>query len=352
MPQELEPSTQPAQQEISTWPQQEASKYRLLLIISGYIMMTSVIALEVKGLEAGWLVEGLGQQYQEYPIELQDLDFRFEWIAPSQPKENSSFEVRSSGAREGTRDIRDRETGSPWKIGHRRDSQDLPGFFSRSGQGVIDIFRMPKYMTSRNWRRFGYAALAIGAVSLVDNDIRQWASNDSSGSKQLADSIEPLGQAEGLSLLAIAWLGGRATGSTGLIAVSEDAFEATLISAGLISSSLKQIIGRRRPNGGDSLSFPSGDVTQAFAIASVVAAHSERRWVEVLSYTTAGLVAWERVRLDKHWASDVVAAALLGTFTGRWVVRRNRGLWQEKHNFELTPLIGQESYGLGARFAF
>ena len=59
-------------------------------------------------------------------------------------------------------------------------------------------------------------------------------------------------------------------------------------------------------------------------MASVIAAHSRRPWVDALAWSAATSIAWERLRLDAHWASDVTAGALIGAGIGRWVVRRNR----------------------------
>jgi membrane-associated phospholipid phosphatase len=64
-------------------------------------------------------------------------------------------------------------------------------------------------------------------------------------------------------------------------------------------------------------------VTQAFAVASVVAAHDGRLWVGALSYGLAGSVGFARIHEDAHWASDVLAGAILGTVVGNAVVKVN-----------------------------
>jgi membrane-associated phospholipid phosphatase len=66
-----------------------------------------------------------------------------------------------------------------------------------------------------------------------------------------------------------------------------------------------------------NLSFPSGHTTIAFALASSLSAYSQHRWyVSAPLYTLAGITAWSRIYQRKHWPSDVVLGALIGTAVG------------------------------------
>jgi membrane-associated phospholipid phosphatase len=77
----------------------------------------------------------------------------------------------------------------------------------------------------------------------------------------------------------------------------------------------------------DRQSFPSGHTTAAFAAASAVTSEAERMWphhfwlVAPVMYGGATLVGLSRMYHDKHWASDVVLGAAVGTFSGLKVVR-------------------------------
>jgi membrane-associated phospholipid phosphatase len=81
--------------------------------------------------------------------------------------------------------------------------------------------------------------------------------------------------------------------------------------------------------GNDFSSFPSGHTISAFAAAAAVTAETSRWWprstpyVATLMYGGATMVALERLYDDKHWASDVVLAAAIGTFSGLKVVKYN-----------------------------
>jgi membrane-associated phospholipid phosphatase len=56
--------------------------------------------------------------------------------------------------------------------------------------------------------------------------------------------------------------------------------------------------------------------------------------------------------LDAHWASDVVAGALVGTAVGRWVVRRNRPEFESRLDVSVLPTFGAGSYGVAVRLGF
>lgn len=116
-------------------------------------------------------------------------------------------------------------------------------------------------------------------------------------------------------------------------AVAMDGVSASIIAAGIITPLMKFTVGRVRPNASDhtfdlkpfsgNYSFPSGHVTQAFAVASVISAHYDQWWVQGLSYGLAGAVGYSRIEQNSHYASDVVAGAIIGTIVGRTIVKRH-----------------------------
>ena len=74
-------------------------------------------------------------------------------------------------------------------------------------------------------------------------------------------------------------------------------------------------------------SFPSGHSGMAFAAASAVTSETSKWWpkstwyIAPVMYGGATLVAISRMYDNKHWASDVVLGAAIGTFSGLKVVR-------------------------------
>jgi undecaprenyl-diphosphatase len=124
------------------------------------------------------------------------------------------------------------------------------------------------------------------------------------------------------------------------------------VSDGLISNTLKDIVGRVRPrsamagllvrdlgpaepgywrlfvppvardsfNRGEKSgnSFPSSHTMNLFALATVVALH-HRRWGWVL-YAVAALVAYSRLYCAAHWPSDLPPSAAMGVLVGLGIV--------------------------------
>ena len=114
----------------------------------------------------------------------------------------------------------------------------------------------------------------------------------------------------------------------------------------LITGAVKGLAGRARPfvTGDTSArdfrfgrgftnskytSFPSGHTTTAFAAAAAVTAETHEWWprstwvVAPVLYGGATAVGLSRMYHNKHWASDVVLGAGIGTFSGLKVVQFN-----------------------------
>jgi membrane-associated phospholipid phosphatase len=77
----------------------------------------------------------------------------------------------------------------------------------------------------------------------------------------------------------------------------------------------------------DYMSFPSGHTATAFAAAAVMTSEARRLWPRTLPYVAtatyggAALVGVSRMYHNRHWASDVVLGAAVGTFSGLKIVR-------------------------------
>lgn len=110
-----------------------------------------------------------------------------------------------------------------------------------------------------------------------------------------------------------------------------------------LSYGIKTLAGRARPyvdvgnshdfklgrgfSGFDYQSFPSGHTTAAFALASTVSRETQMWWprsrwpMGTLMYGGATLVGMSRMYNNKHWASDVLGGAAIGTIVGLKVVK-------------------------------
>jgi len=98
----------------------------------------------------------------------------------------------------------------------------------------------------------------------------------------------------------------------------------SLLGAGAVTSGMKYIVNRKRPDSDSdnrfNSSFPSGHVSGAFAVTSIVG--SKYNALRIPAYILASAIALSRVYLGRHYPSDVLAGAGLGICVG-WLVIRN-----------------------------
>jgi len=94
----------------------------------------------------------------------------------------------------------------------------------------------------------------------------------------------------------------------------------------LMVEPLKFAVGRRRPDGSNNQSFPSGHSAVTFATATVIERHLGWR-KSLLAYVIASYVASSRLHDNVHYLSDVVFGAAVGTIAGRTVVHHPSDYW-------------------------
>ena len=87
---------------------------------------------------------------------------------------------------------------------------------------------------------------------------------------------------------------------------------------------LKTVVGRERPDGSNSRSFPSGHTSVAFQGAGFVHFRYGIRYALPL-YAAAGFVGYSRIEAGKHYLGDVLAGAALGVLSAWLVVRPYQG---------------------------
>lgn len=197
------------------------------------------------------------------------------------------------------------------------------------------VLLAPLHWDGTDWLKFGGAAAAVVATGfLLDNRLHDASQRSRTTSRDdAAVTIQKFGAEYSFAILGGFAVVGLAAKDRGAMNVAVDGLLASAIASGIVAPMSKLAVGRARPNAGEgadsfapfssNASFPSGHTTQAFAVASVVAAHDGRLWVSVVSYGLAGSVGLARIEQDAHWASDVLAGAILGTVVGNAVVRVN-----------------------------
>jgi membrane-associated phospholipid phosphatase len=89
--------------------------------------------------------------------------------------------------------------------------------------------------------------------------------------------------------------------------------------AGVITYGMKRLVGRKRPLdetlGNPAL--PSGHAAIAFSVATILGYQYPK--LRIPLYIGAGLVSFSRIYLGRHYTSDVVTGAVIGTGMGMLV---------------------------------
>ena len=157
-----------------------------------------------------------------------------------------------------------------------------------------------------------------------------------------ATNLRLIGEPGTLIIGATMYGAGKAFGNERMADLGLHGTEAILIGLGVTAVG-KTLAGRQRPYAdvddpsnwgfGRGLkedkyrSFPSGHSTMGFAAAAAVSAETMRWWPETrwiigpVVYGGAALIGVSRMYNNKHWASDVLTGAAIGTFAGLTVVR-------------------------------
>lgn len=122
---------------------------------------------------------------------------------------------------------------------------------------------------------------------------------------------------------------------------------------GISTHFLKQGVGRLRPNGKESNSFPSGHTASAFAAAEFL--HQEFKevspWIGYSGYFVASATGTLRMYNDNHWFSDVIAGAGIGIASAKiayLVYPQIKKIFRPRKasNFTLIPTYNQGTKGM------
>jgi membrane-associated phospholipid phosphatase len=223
---------------------------------------------------------------------------------------------------------------------------------------VKHVVTAPARWQEREWQNLGLLGLGVvGAGLIVDRPLRDEMRHHAPNNNRFLFEVERFGADYSLGVLGGFYLAGALGDNARATAVAQDGLSACLIASGLITPAIKLAAGRDRPRANTGTanfhpfsgasSFPSGHTTQAFALASVIAAHYDDTWVSVTSYTVASLVGVARSYHDAHFASDVLAGALIGTLVGISVVEHS----QTMRGLKLSVLPAYTEDLLGVRIA-
>ncbi len=226
----------------------------------------------------------------------------------------------------------------------------------------LEMVKRPFAMDRDSLIMNAVALSAFGAAYILDEDIRGDVLRDkSSGSQDVADAVEPLGQFWLLAGAGAASYGaGALFGDDRLARAGLLASQAVLLTA-LPVEATKNGFTRARPltgkgkgawfEGGSNHSFLSGHTAYSFAFASAFAhEYADTGWVPIVAYGLAGAVGLSRIHDDKHWTSDVVLSALVGWGVGQLVTELDP--FGSQKALGLEPLRNGDAQGLSLNYKF
>lgn len=212
------------------------------------------------------------------------------------------------------------------------------------------IVSAPRQIEADTWKKAALAAGAIAASVALDETVRDAARAGTTGTgDDISEVAGPFGGRYSDRVMAGFLVVGLAAKNDRAKAVAFDAFVSSLVASKIVTPALKQLTGRDRPNESDGpfefdggSAFPSNHSTQAFAVASVVAYHYQSPWVDAAAYALATLVGASRIYDDAHWLSDVVAGAVIGSTTGRFIAATNR---RRRATWTVSPIYDERRRG-------
>jgi membrane-associated phospholipid phosphatase len=217
---------------------------------------------------------------------------------------------------------------------------------------IKEVFTAPVHWDSQDWLVAGGVVASIGTVAAFDEDIERAIRRHRNDTlTTVFDNIQPLGNEYAIGIIGTFYIYGEIFKDPRAKTTALDSIAATAIASGIATNSFKYVIGRGRPTDGHGAydfepfsgrdSFSSGHTTEAFALASVITEHYNSIWVQIPAYGLAGMVGYARLNNNRHWPSDVLAGAAIGTFTGKTIVRFN-----ERHRkVSIKPIVGPNVNG-------
>ena len=183
------------------------------------------------------------------------------------------------------------------------------GYFTESSSKILS--------NKSNQLILGSAAIAALAATKVDQQVKSYAQKKGLLSDDISHFGDMYGGRWGHWLL---WSSILATsldnGKKAKLSKKMEFSTLAMVTNGILTETMKRGFGRKRPNGSCCKSFPSGHTSHSFTIATIVNELYGNQ-MGIAAYCLAVLVAASRINDNKHYLSDVLFGAGLGTAVGR-----------------------------------
>lgn len=199
----------------------------------------------------------------------------------------------------------------------------------------VKIVEAPFSFDGKDWIITGSILSASALAYLIDEDSRSfWQRNQNSTLDNISKAGKAYGEISYATILSgTLYLGGKLINNKDVSVTGRMLLEG-LFYAGLTTTIIKTVTGRSRPYNNDGhnyfdffqtkndyTSFPSGHVTVAFTLSSILSSRINNTYATIGLYTLATTTVMQRMYSDNHWLSDTVLAASIGYFIGKTVVK-------------------------------
>lgn len=209
-------------------------------------------------------------------------------------------------------------------------------YFKKYWTDTKAIVTSPARWDQRDWIKLGVLVSGTVGLTLVDQPVADlFQSHKNSTESYISRNVlEHFGAEHSFIVMSGIFVYGAFKHDNRCVSTALLALESFTL-ASLMTRIPKTLVGRQRPDNWEGngpyeingpftgSSFPSGHTTASFAVASVIATQfRESKWIPVTAYSVATLAGLSRIYDNKHWLSDVVAGAAVGTLVGNLVSHR------------------------------
>jgi len=209
-------------------------------------------------------------------------------------------------------------------------------YFKKYWTDTKGIVTSPVQWNERDWTKFGVFVVAEGGLLFADQSVKNYFQSHRSNTESYISRniLEHFGAEHSFIVISGILSYGILAKEKKYVSTALLALESFAL-ASLVTRIPKTLVGRDRPDNWEGNgpftfkgpfhgnSFPSGHTTASFAVASVIATQfRDNKWVPIAAYSVAGLAGISRIYDNKHWLTDVVAGATIGTLVGNLVTHR------------------------------
>ena len=238
---------------------------------------------------------------------------------------------------------------APQTSAQKADSASYLQSYFYNGVGLL---KRPLHWDKENWfvasgtLVFSFSVLALDDA--LNETIRGWDNRFARQFGRTGDALGSLPAQFGLSAGALAF--GAMAKHPPLIHFGLDNLQAQTFTTGLVVV-IKHLTHRSRPftgngpfkwygpfSGWEHDSFVSGHAALGFSTAHMTFLNSAKKWwVGVLSYGAATAIGASRMQQQKHWATDVVLGAVLGSAVSNYVYNQQQKRRQVRQGLKPLP---------------